>query len=75
MFDADFTLNDKCEFNVPSLTVMGRVISKVDVRPNPDLVKANSEAPIPTNKDMLSSVLGLLGDYSKFVPTFQIGYN
>ncbi|XP_041360993.1 uncharacterized protein K02A2.6-like [Gigantopelta aegis] len=68
--DAGLTLNDKCEFNVPSLTVLGHVISKDGVRPNPDLVKAISDAPVPTNKDQLRSVLGLCGYYSKFVPNF-----
>ncbi|XP_041361078.1 uncharacterized protein K02A2.6-like [Gigantopelta aegis] len=68
--DAGLTLNDKCEFNVPSLTVLGHVISKDGVRPNPDLVKAISDAPVPTNKEQLRSVLGLCGYYSKFVPNF-----
>ena len=68
--ESGMILNDKCEFNVQSIQVLGHVIDHEGLHPNPDLVAAIRDAPIPTSREQVRSFLGLAGYYAKFVPNF-----
>ncbi|XP_033109615.1 uncharacterized protein K02A2.6-like [Anneissia japonica] len=58
------TLNDKCEFGVPSMKVLGHVIDDKGVHPSDELVHGIAKAAIPQNNLQLKSFLGLAGFYA-----------
>jgi hypothetical protein len=64
-------LNDKCEFQVQRLQVLGHIVDESGIHPNPDLVNAITEAPVPSDDTQLRSWLGLLGYYSKFISQYS----
>ena len=71
MQDIGITLNDKCEFDVPSMNILDYVIDEHGIRLNDEFVTGIVEAAVPENKQQLRSFLGLAGFYAKFVPNFS----
>ncbi|XP_033114101.1 uncharacterized protein K02A2.6-like [Anneissia japonica] len=65
------TLNDKCEFGVPSMKVLGHVIDDKGIHPSDELVHGIAKAAIPQTNLQLKSFLGLAGFYARFVPNFS----
>ncbi|KAJ1136943.1 hypothetical protein NDU88_003356 [Pleurodeles waltl] len=63
---------EKCQFGVSSVEYLGHKISEEGVKPKNDLVKGVKEALAPSNKQELSSFLGLAEYMAKFVRNFAI---
>ena len=68
--DVGMKLNNKCEFYVDSLQVLGHMIDKDGVHPLPSKVDSIVNAPVPESKDQVKSFLGLAGYYAKFISNF-----
>lgn len=62
---------DKCQFLVKSVKYLGHVLEDGHVSPNPDKIKAIVEAPAPSDVAKLSSYLGLINYYRKFLPNLS----
>ena len=58
---------EKCKLFTNKISYLGYILDSNGVHPNPDKVKAISEAPVPTNITQLQSYLGLLNFYRKFI--------
>ena len=61
----------KCEFWLNSVSFLGHVISKEDVRVDSKKVEAVSNWPRPTNVTEIRSFLGMAGYYKRFVKDFS----
>lgn len=68
--DCGIMLNDKSIFQAQSIQVLGHVIDQKGLHPNPDLLAAIRNAPIPTTKEQVRLFLGLAGYYAKFNANF-----
>lgn len=62
---------DKCKFLQPEVKYLGHVLSKNQISPNPDKVRAILGAPAPTDLTQLKSYLGLLNYYGSFIPNLS----
>ena len=62
---------EKCEFLVQSVKYLGHTVSILGISPNPEKVKAITEAPVPVNVSQLQSYLGLLNYYGRFIPNLS----
>lgn len=60
----------KCHFALPSLKLLGRIVSADGVSVIPDRVKAIREIEMPRTYAELSSFLGLVGYYRYFIPRY-----
>lgn len=70
--EAGFTLNwKKCTFLKSSVEYLGYVVGGNSVKPNPEKIKALSNAPLPTCVKELRQFNGLAGYFRKFVPNFS----
>ena len=58
----------KCHFMVPSVTYLGYVIDRDGVRMDNESTEAIRDAPPPTCKSELRSLLGLVSHYRKYLP-------
>lgn len=58
----------KCHFMASSVTYLGYVIDKNGVRMDNDAIEAIQDAPPPTCKSELRSLLGLVSHYRKYLP-------
>ena len=58
----------KCKFMQPSVEYLGHRISSDGLHPTPDMIRAISEAPAPTNMLQLRAFLGMVNYYAKFLP-------
>lgn len=65
----------KCRFLVKSVSYLGHVLSHGEIRPNPEKVKAITNARAPRNVKELQSYLGLLNYYGKFIPNLSAEVN
>lgn len=63
---------DKCHWFATSVVYLGHKISHAGIEPNPEKVKAISEAPVPKNATQVKSFIGLVNYYAKFVPELSI---
>ena len=61
----------KCQFLLPSVEYLGHKISKEELQPTDEKVRAISDAPRPTNRSQLKAFLGLISYYSKFIPNMS----
>ena len=58
----------KCKFMMSEVEYLGHVISKDGLKPSDAMIRAISQAPIPTNLSELKAFLGLVNYYGKFIP-------
>ena len=61
---------NKCLFNVPSVSYLGYNMDREGLHPVSDKVKV-VEAPTPQNVQELKSYLGLLSYYGRFLPNLS----
>ena len=67
--DINLKLNkDKCHFRCTSILFLGKVVSREDIQPNPQKIRALTEILVPKNKRELQSFLGIVNYLSKFSP-------
>ena len=59
---------NKCRFMENSITFCGHVITREGIKQESSKRRAITDAPTPTNHHELSSLIGLIGFYRKFVP-------
>ena len=59
---------DKCEWFQSQIEYLGFIINSEGRKPNPSLVNAISDFPVPTNVSHVSKFLGMLNFYSEFLP-------
>lgn len=59
---------DKCTFMAEKIQYLGYGIQKEGVVPLEDKIKAIIDAPMPTDKSTLMSLLGAVNYYEKFIP-------
>lgn len=62
---------EKCKFARKQVNYLGFVISGESIQPQPSKVDAIVEAPSPTDKTMLRSILGKLNFYARFIPNYS----
>lgn len=60
----------KSEIGKASITYLGHVVGRGEVRPRAAKVQAIAQMPAPKNKKELMRFLGMAGFYRKFVPNF-----
>ena len=51
---------------------MGHIIEQGSIKPCIQNIGETVDFPVPTNKDMLRSFLGVVGFYKKFIPDFAV---
>ncbi len=64
---------EKCEFHVPSVSFLGFVVEKGQLRPDPSKVEAVKEWPVPTTRKQLQRFLGFAHFYRRFVRNWETG--
>ena len=62
---------EKCHFGKSSIKYMGHIISKEGVSPDESKIEAIKNLTIPTCKEDVQRVLGMLTYVSKFIPNFS----
>ena len=60
----------KCEFAKATVTYLGKVVGRGEVRTIEEKVKAIQDFPVPTTKKELLRFLGMAGYYREFCPNF-----
>ena len=69
--DRGLTLNrEKCVFGLHQIEMLGHVISKEGIKPDPKKIEAVSNARRPENVQELRSFLGTCGFLMKFIPDY-----
>ena len=67
----NFTFNhDKSEIFVTSLKLLGYLICKNELRPDPDRLQSLLDLPIPDSPSKLKRVLGFFSYYSQWIPKY-----
>ena len=68
--DVNLRLNkEKCHFRCISVPVFGDVVSRQDIQPDPQKVRALTEMLVPKNKKELQAFLGIINYLNKFSPS------
>lgn len=62
---------EKCRFFEKRILYLGHEISAEGIRPNPDKIRAITNAPKPKDLQQLKSYLGLLNYYGRFIPNLS----
>ena len=60
----------KCSFGETSIQMLGHVVDKDGVRPDPEKIRAVIGFPRPTDVKSIQSFVGLCSYYRKFIPSF-----
>ncbi len=63
---------EKCEFHVPSVSFLGFVVEKGQLRPDPSKVEAVKDWPVPTTRKQLQRFLGFANFYRRFVRNYSL---
>ena len=68
----NLTLNmDKCKFSLTQIPVLGYIVEKMSMRPDPDRLKSLLEFPVPHDSASLKRALGMFSYYAKWIPKFS----
>ena len=62
---------EKCEFHVPSVSFLGFVVEKGQLRADPSKVEAVKDWPAPTTRRQLQRFLGFANFYRRFVRNYS----
>ena len=67
----NFTFNEeKSEIYVTKLALLGYLISKGEIRPDPDRLRALLNLPAPEDPSSLKRILGFFSYYAQWVPNY-----
>lgn len=66
-----FAKAEKCEFHVQSVSFLGFVIEKGQLRPDPSKVEAVKNWLVPTTRKQLQCFLGFSNFYSRFIRNYS----
>ena len=70
--DLNLTYNeDKCVFNTTKLSILGCVVEKGTIRPDPERMRPLMELPLPKDSKALKRLLGFFSYYSCWIPKFS----
>jgi hypothetical protein len=61
---------EKCEFAKKEIIYLGHIISSEGIRPNPKKIVAVINYPAPMNVNLLSTFLGLVNYYRRYIKNF-----
>jgi hypothetical protein len=61
----------KCHFFASRIKCLGKVITEQGIAPDPELLSAMKDFPVPNTKTKVRSFLGLVGHYLHFIDNFQ----
>lgn len=61
----------KCDFFKPEVEYLGNIISSEGIRPSETNLEAIKQLPEPKNLNQLTSFLGKINYYNKFIPNFS----
>jgi len=65
---AGFTINArKCSFCKPKIKFLGHIVSRENLRPDPQRIEAILNYPAPRNQKQLRSFLGICGFHQRFI--------
>ncbi len=62
---------NKCHFFASQIKCLGKIITSEGIAPDPDLIAAMVNFPVPKTKTKVRSFLGLVGHYMHFIEDFQ----
>jgi hypothetical protein len=62
----------KCSFAKAEVTMLGFIVGRHGIKPQPDKLTAVSRLPIPRNQREVRACLGLFGFYRRFVQNFSL---
>ena len=62
---------EKCEFHVSTVSFLGFIVEKGQIRADPGKVRAVAEWPTPTNRKLLQRFLGFANFYRRFVKNYS----
>ena len=66
----NMTLNqDKCEYCLSSINLLGYSINDGEIRPDPDRLEPLIKLPVPKDTASLRKTMGMLAHYSRYVDT------
>lgn len=66
-----FVKREKCEFHAETVTFLGYIVSKGQLRMDPEKVSAVAEWPIPTSRKHLQRFLGFANFYRRFIRNYS----
>ena len=70
---ADLKLNfDKCKFALPEVKVLGHMVSKKGIRPNPKKTEIIWNLPAPKDVTGVKSFMGVIKYLRKSIPNFSV---
>ncbi len=62
-----FVRAEKCEFHVSTVSFLGYVVERGQLKPDPEKVKAVAEWPVPATRKQLQRFLGFANFYRRFI--------
>ncbi len=62
---------NKCHFFAAKIKCLGKIITQDGIAPDPELIQAMVDFPVPKTKTKVRSFLGLVGHYMHFIENFQ----
>ena len=62
---------EKCSFAMKELPLLGFVVDKTGIKPNPNKIRAVKDARVPCTVNQVQRFLGLANFYRKFVPDYS----
>ena len=71
--DANLKFNfDKCKFALPEVKVLGHMVSKKGIRPDPKKTEIIQNLPSPKDVTGVKSFMGVINYFRKFIPNCSI---